>query len=87
LEDELSKSVKTGSEVDCPTLMKMGFQKSNNVWVSKNENNANIPSTSNTVEDVLGAEMNALVAYVPPVDRSEPLSRFEKFVIHKLDTW
>ena len=35
MEDELSKTIKSGSEVDCATLLKMGFHKVNNVWTNK----------------------------------------------------
>jgi len=38
------------------------------------------------VKNVQGTYMNALVAYVPPMDSGESMSRFGSFIIHRLDT-
>jgi len=94
LKDKLTETIKSGSEIDCITLMKMVFKKLtiyglvkvNKIWISKNGDATDFPESSNVGEDAQGIYMNVLVAYVLPVDRGKPLSKFERFMVNRLDS-
>jgi len=58
----------------------------NNLWINKNGDVGDILESSNVGEDAQGTDMNTLVAYVPLVERGEPLSSFERVMLHRLDT-
>lgn len=86
MKDYLIETIKEGSEIDCSTLVKMGFQKGNNLWINTNGDATDIYESSNVGEDYEGIDMNALVAYVSPMERGKPLSNFERVMFHRLDT-
>jgi len=70
-------------------LHKIGLKKSSNgTWVCKAEGDSigEVGPSGTTREDITAAVENfAMVPYNPPMDRGEPLSRFEQMVLGRLD--
>jgi len=71
MKDELNETIKDGSEIDCSNLLEIGFQKHNDVWVSKTSeaSSSEPPELSNATTKSQANEMNALIAYVPPMEK------------------
>jgi len=63
VKDELTKTIKDGSEIDCSTLLKMGFQKSKNSWINKNSeaSSSDVIKSRIVVDESQANEMNALL--------------------------
>jgi len=65
------------------TLVKMGFIKASDKWVSYDDVGSSfVPSV---IEYNVNG-MHALIPYIPLVDHGEPLSSFERMVLNRLDT-
>jgi len=97
LEDELTEMVKPHIEITCATLHRIGLKKVNDeYWIYKAEEEGDGQQGNEDVDagqegDGVGpsgttAGNYAMVPYVPPIDKGEPLSWFEHMVIDRLDT-
>lgn len=94
LDDELTEMVKLHHEMTVVTLQKIRLKKiSVDYWVSQAEEEGVFTADEN-VNGEDGARMSAVaigeemvvIPFIPQVDKGEPLSRFEKMLIRKMDT-
>jgi len=95
LEEELVETVKPYNQIICAVLCKIGLKKINDDhWICKVDEEttkqgfiADVGQETNGVQSSgIAGEHNANIPNIPPVDRGEPLSKFEQMLHGRLDT-
>jgi len=90
INSETTKTIKSVHEINNVVLLKMGFVKTRNKWVSKDGVGAHTQDEvgHNTTKPKQETKYQniALVPYVPPVNHGMPLSPSQKLLLTKIGT-
>jgi len=91
LDDELTEVVKAHNEITCATLHEIGLKRVNDQYYicrgnEEEEGQQSAEGDTGARSSNATAEEFVMIPYLLPVDRGEPLSRFEQMVIGRFDT-